>query len=82
MFNSMTGDLYSGFYEDGVIAANRNSGKKLIARGGSTPATIQRAVKYGFEGIAFNSFIWSADMPYEKFLEILSEFKKQNIELE
>lgn len=82
VFNNMTGDLYSGFYEDGVLAATKNSGKKLIARGGTSPATVLKTLKYGFDGIAFNSYIWNADMPYENFLQVLSEFKKNNIELE
>gem|GEM_PF-206143 len=82
VFSNMTGDLYSGFYEDGVIAANKNSGKKLIARGGTSPATIMKAHKYGFDGIGFNSYLWNADMPYENFLTILTEFKKNNIEIE
>jgi len=82
MFSNMTGELYSGFYGDGVIAANRNSGKKLIARGGTSPATILKALNYGFDGLAFNSYLWNADMPYENFLNVLSEFKKNNIELE
>lgn len=81
-FNNMTGELYSGFYEDGVLAANKNSGKKLIARGGTSPTTILKALKYGFDGIAFNSYIWNADLPYESFLTILAEFKKHDIELE
>jgi len=82
MFNNMTGELYSGFYEDGVIAANKNSGKKLIARGGTSPATIIKSYKYGFAGIAFNSYIWSAERPFENFLNVLAEFKKHNIEFE
>src|SRR4051812_24869362 len=60
MFNNMTGDLYSGFYEDGIVAANKNSGKKLIARGGTTPSSIQKAQHYGFYGIAFNSYLWNS----------------------
>jgi thiamine-phosphate pyrophosphorylase len=82
VFNNMTGELYSGFYEDGVIAANKNSGKKLIARGGTTPMIIAKALKYGFNGIAFNSYLWNAQMPYENFVNILDEFKKNNIEIE
>ncbi|PBQ32006.1 hypothetical protein CNR22_09565 [Sphingobacteriaceae bacterium] len=82
MFNNMTGELYSGFYEEGVVAANKNGGKKLVVRGGTTPATISKTAKYGFHGIAFNSYLWNADMPYENFLEILGEFKNNNLELE
>jgi thiamine-phosphate pyrophosphorylase len=81
MFNNMTGDLYSGFYEESVIAANRNSGKKLIARGGTSPRTIKKAMKYGFYGIAFNSYLWNGDHPFENFLKVLETFKENNIEI-
>lgn len=78
-FNNMTGELYSGFYEDGVIAANKNSGKRLVARGGTSPQTILKAQKYGFYGIAFNSYIWNADHPFENFVKVIEEFKRLNI---
>ncbi len=82
VFNNMTGDLYSGFYEDGVIAANKNSGKKLVARGGTTIASIEKAKHYGFHGIAFSSYLWNTDQPFSTFLKVLEEFKKQNIEID
>lgn len=82
VYSNITAELYSGFYEDGVIAANKNSGKNLVARGGTSPATILKSLKFGFEGIAFNSYLWNADHPYENFLLVLSEFKKHSIELE
>lgn len=82
MFNNMTGELYSGFYEDGVIAANKNSRKKLIARGGTKPENIKSALHLGFYGIAFNSYLWNAESPYDNFLKVLAEFKKINLEFE
>lgn len=82
MYNSMTGDLYSGFYEEGVVAANKNSGKNLIARGGTTIGSIEKSKEFGFYGIAFNSFLWNAEKPYDNFIKILEEFKLKNIELE
>lgn len=82
VFNNMTGELYSGFYEDGVIAANKNSGKSLIARGGTTLGSIAKAKYFGFKGIAFNSYLWNAESPYNNFLKILEEFRKQNLEIE
>lgn len=81
VFNNMTGELYSGFYEDGVIAANRNSQKKLVARGGTSTRVIEKALKYGFFGIAFNSYIWNAEHPFEKFQEIVREYRRLNLEL-
>lgn len=82
MFNNMTGELYSGFYEDGVIAANKTSGKKLVARGGTTIKSIEKSLKFGFYGIAFNSFLWNNDEPYLCFLKVLEEFKRLNLEIE
>jgi thiamine-phosphate pyrophosphorylase len=82
MYNNMTGEFYSGFYEAGITAAIRNGGKKLIARGGTSPSVIAKTAQYGFKGIAFNSYLWKADSPYENFLEIVKEFKTHNIPLE
>jgi thiamine-phosphate pyrophosphorylase len=82
MFNNMTNDLYSGFYEDAVRAANANSGKKLVARGGVTLASIVKAHNYGFDGLAFNSYIWKSDKPFTIFHRILDEFRNNQISLE
>jgi thiamine-phosphate pyrophosphorylase len=82
VFNNMTGELYSGYYEEGVVAANKNCGKKLIARGGTAPRVIERAKQFGFYGIAFNSYIWNAEAPFEHFRHIIAEFKKLGIEIE
>lgn len=82
MYNTMTGEFYSGFYEAGITAAIRNGGKKLIARGGTSPAVIAKTAKYGFAGIAFNSYIWNAGTPYVNFVKIIEEFKANGILLE
>jgi thiamine-phosphate pyrophosphorylase len=82
IFNNMTGELYSGFYEDAVLAANGNSGKTLIARGGTTAKSVEKAHRFGFAGIAFNSYLWNSDKPYESFSEVLSQFRSNNIPLE
>lgn len=82
MYNNMTGEFYSGFYEAGITAAIRNGGKQLIARGGTSPSVIAKTAQYGFKGIAFNSYLWKADSPYLNFLEIVKEFKTHNIPLE
>jgi thiamine-phosphate pyrophosphorylase len=82
MFNSLTGGYYSGFYEEGVIAAIKNTNKKFVARGGTTPASVKKAGDLGFYGIAFNSFIWDGESPYNNFLKVLESFKASGIELE
>lgn len=82
MYNNMTGELYSGFYDEGIVAALKNSGKKLVARGGTSAKVIAKTANYGFYGIAFNSSIWNSDAPYDNFMKLLEEFKAQNIPVE
>lgn len=82
MYNNMTGELYSGFYDEGIIAALKNSGKKLVARGGTSARVIAKTAGYGFYGIAFNSSIWNSDAPYDNFMKLMEEFKAQNIPVE
>jgi len=79
MFNNMTGEFYSGFYEDGVVAAIKNTDKRLVARGGTSPKVIEKAARLGFYGLAFNSYVWKGESPYENFLNIIKEYKVNNI---
>jgi thiamine-phosphate pyrophosphorylase len=81
MFNSFTGEFYSGFYEAGIKAALKNSGKRYVARGGTSPQIIAKAAELGFYGLAFNSYIWDNDSPYENFSKILEVYKENNIEV-
>ena len=82
VFNNMTGELYSGFYENGVIAANRDSGKRLVARGGTSLRCIEKALRLGFYGIAFNSCIWESEHPFAQFQELVQEFRRLGVDQE
>lgn len=82
MFNRMTGGLYSGYYEEGVLAANKNGGKHLVARGGTTLSSVDKAHALGFYGLAFNTYVWADKQPFEAFLKVLEAFKKHQLELE
>ena len=81
MFNSITGELYSGFYEAGVKAAIKNSGKKYVARGGTSPKTVAKAKELGFYGLAFNSYIWDHTSPFENFQHVLDAYKESGLEI-
>jgi thiamine monophosphate synthase len=81
MFNSFTGEFYSGFYEGGIKAAIKNSGKRFVARGGTSPQIIAKAAELGFYGLAFNSYIWDNDLPFENFSKILATYKENNLEI-
>jgi thiamine-phosphate pyrophosphorylase len=82
VFNNLTGELYGGFYEEALIAALKNSNKKIVARGGISDKVIKKAYDYGFHGIGFNSYIWDAENPCNQFLNVVKLFKELKIEIE
>jgi thiamine-phosphate pyrophosphorylase len=82
VFNNLTGELYGGFYEEALISALKNSDKKIVARGGVTDKVIEKSKKYGFYGIAFNSYIWDAENPCQQFIKIIRQFHELQIEVE
>ncbi|MBS1651370.1 MAG: thiamine phosphate synthase [Bacteroidetes bacterium] len=82
MFNSLTGNFYHGFYKEGIEALIKSTKKKIIARGGTSLSSIEPVFNMGLYGIAFNSFIWESENPFERFLEITQTFKSLNIEFD
>lgn len=82
VFNSLTNTLYSGFYEHGITAAVKSAGKDFIARGGINPITIEKAWQLGFKGAAINSYLWKAEDPFGKFVEVLDFCKEKGIPVE
>lgn len=82
VYNNLTGELYGGYYEEALVAALKNSDKKIVARGGVTDKVIQKSHQYGFYGIAFSSYIWESENPCAQFLNIVRLYKELNIELE
>ncbi len=82
IFNNLTNEFYSGFYEQGINAALKTAKKDFVARGGINEITIVKAYKYGFKGAALNSQIWKAENPFERFLEILAACKKNEVPID
>ncbi len=82
MFNNLTGDLYGGFYEEALIAALKNSKKNIVARGGVTDKVITKCNDYGFDGIAYSSYIWESENPCNQFLNLVRKFNELNIKFE
>jgi thiamine-phosphate pyrophosphorylase len=72
IFNTLNNELYSGYYDAGLKAAIKNSGKIFIARGGVNAVTIGKAKTIGFKGAALSSMVWKADQPFEKFIEAMN----------
>ena len=82
IFDTMTGKLYGGYFEAGLMAANQTAQKVLIARGGTRLSSIETSQRLGFKGIAFGSFIWKAENPVEQFIRVLKTFQEQGIAIE
>lgn len=79
IYNNITNEFYSGFYEQGINAAIKNAKKQFVARGGINEVTIEKSYKYGFKGVALNSQIWKAEDPFGRFIEILEDCKKRGV---
>ena len=82
MFHTISGELYSGFYKEQVIAANKKSGKLIIARGGVNEKSIELAYELGFHGVALYGHLWKSDQPFQKYLDFVRFCKDKNIPLE
>ncbi len=55
---------------------------KIIARGGATLDSIEKAKDLGFAGIAFQRFLWDKPDPLGNFQRILDKFKELGIPIE
>jgi thiamine-phosphate pyrophosphorylase len=82
IFNTLSNELYSGYYEQGISAALKTTNKRFIARGGTNEITIEKAYKMGFPGVALNSYIWSAEDPFAKFIELLKYCEEKGIQID
>jgi len=82
VFNALTNTFYSGFYEHGLTAAIKTSGKDFIARGGINEQTIEKAYHLGFKGAALNSYLWKSENPFQKYVEILDFCKEKGISID
>ncbi len=81
MFNNINNDFYSGFYEESIKDVIKTTGKKVVARGGTSPAIIGTCKEMGLYGIAFKSYIWNSPTPFQQFLSIVEAYKQHQIPL-
>lgn len=82
MFHNVSGELYSGFYPEVVEAAIRKSNMKIIARGGISDKSIEKAHELGFYGVALYGHIWKSSSPYTKYIEFIKFCKEKNIPID
>lgn len=82
VFDSASGNFQAGFSEYGLKSALKNTTHKVIARGGISTDTIQKAHELGFSGIAFYSGIWKTKNPLQEFLNAKEKFNELKIPME
>jgi thiamine-phosphate pyrophosphorylase len=82
MFHNLSGELYSGFYPETVIAAIAKSGKKIYARGGVNEKSVELAYTLGFHGIALYGHLWKSTSPFQKYIDFVRYCKLNNIPIE
>ena len=63
------------------IKLKGDSGKNLVAKGGTSEKNIETTHQLGFHGIAFNSYIWKATDPLGNFIKIIKKMKELGIEI-
>ena len=82
IFHNVSGELYSGFYKETLENANIKMDKKIIARGGINPKSIELAYQLGFYGVALYGYLWKSTNPFEKYTELINYCKEKNIPIE
>lgn len=82
VFDSISGNFQSGFSEYNLKPAVQKSKYKVIARGGVSTDTIQKAQELGFSGLAFYSVIWKSKNPLREFLKIKDKFEELKLPIE
>ncbi len=82
IFNVLSNEFYSGYYEQGILAALKIPHKKFVARGGINEKTIMKAHQLGFTSCALNSYLWKAEDPVQKYLEIVKFCNDSGLKVE
>lgn len=82
VFNSLSGNFQAGFTEQNLHHALSITQYTVIARGGISTETIQKAHKLGFHGVAFYSGIWKTKNPLEEFKKIKAKFEELKLSME
>lgn len=82
IFDRLSGNFNAGYNEHSLRAVIEKNGVPLIARGGTSPATIPICADLGFHGIAFGSTIWNSAAPVKAWCDILDTCKSQSISVQ
>lgn len=82
VFDSLSGNFQSAFSDYNLKPALKNTRYRVMARGGVSVSTIQKAHDLGFGGVAFYTSIWKAPNPLQEFNQAKEKFEELSIPLE
>lgn len=82
VFDSLSGNFQSAFSDYNLIPTLKNSKYKVMARGGVSTDTLQKAHQLGFGGVAFYTSIWKTENPLHEFMKVKEKFKELGIPIE
>ena len=82
VFDSLSGNFQAGFSERNLRTALKETKYHVVARGGISVETIQKAKELGFWGVAFYSSIWKTKNPVQEFLKVKEKFNELKIPIE
>lgn len=82
VFDSLSGNFQSAFPEYNLKPVLKSAGRKVIAKGGVSTSTLQRASDLGFGGVAFYTSIWKSANPLQEFLKVKTKFEDLSIPIE
>ena len=82
VFDSLSGNFQSAFSDYNLIPTLKNSRYKVMARGGVSIDTLQKAHELGFGGVAFYTSIWKTTNPLQEFIKVKEKFSELSIPIE
>ena len=82
IFDTISGNFQSAFSDYNLKPTLKNTKYKVVARGGVSITTIQKAHELGFAGVAFYSSIWKSTAPVQEFMKVKEKFQELNLPIE
>jgi thiamine-phosphate pyrophosphorylase len=82
VFDRMTSNYQSGYYEEGIKTAIKNSNKKIVVLGGVNLIRAKQIIELGFYGMGLSSCLWENESPVEEYCKIVHQCKELGATIE
>lgn len=80
IFDRLSGHFNAGYNAHSLRSLIEKTKIPLVARGGTTAASIRTCADLKFAGMAYGSTIWNSESPLETWIDILEEWRKVSAE--